>query len=99
MAELSSLHRETNPIDAMEALKKDFPRIYKLFRKYSVFPANQNRDERIFSMVARNSQPMCRNIKVETLEKKVLVGSAIKTNGFVFNYCDGVDSSSSDEEQ
>ena len=43
----------TSPIWNLEALKKDYPRIYQLFRKYSVFPATQNRDERIFSMIAK----------------------------------------------
>jgi hypothetical protein len=96
--EQSTLRRDANPVHAMEALKKNFPRIYLLFRKYCVLPATQNKDERVFSFVARNTQPLCRQIKVETIEKKVIVGSAIRNHGFIFNYLDGVDSSSDEEE-
>ena len=48
---LSSLSRTTNPLHAMDALKSDYPRIFRLFRKYCVSPSTQNRDERIFSLV------------------------------------------------
>ena len=37
-------------------------------------------------MVARNTGPLRRNIKVETIEKKVVVGSAVQRHGFVFDY-------------
>ena len=37
---VSRPHKQTNPIHAMEGLKHDFPRIYKLFRKYSIYPAS-----------------------------------------------------------
>ena len=57
---LSSLSRTTNPLHAMDALKSDYPRIFRLFRKYCIFPSTQNRDERIFSLVARNTRPQCR---------------------------------------
>jgi hypothetical protein len=96
--EVSSLSRKSNPVHAMEGLKKDFPRIYSMFRKYSVLPATQNKDERLFSMVARNTQPLSRQIKSETIEKKVVIGSAIKNHGFIFNYLDGVDSSSDESD-
>ena len=89
-----------NPIHAMEGLKRDYPRIYKLFRKYSIFPATQNKSERLFSMVGRNTGPQNRRIKVETIEKKVVVGSAIQKHGFIFNYNDAGKNveSSGDEE-
>ena len=83
---VSHPHRKENPIHAMEGLKQDYPRMYKLFRKYSIFPATQNKDERLFSMVGQNTGPQCRRIKVETIEKKVVVGSALRKNGFIFNH-------------
>ena len=49
-------------------------------------------------MVAMNSQVLCRNIKAKTIEKKVIVGTAIRNHGFIFDYCKGNESSSSDEE-
>ena len=64
---LSPLSISTNPIPAMEALKKEYPRIYTLFRKYCVYPATQNRDERIFSMVAQNTNPLRRSIHVDSV--------------------------------
>jgi hypothetical protein len=66
--EQSTLRRDANPVHAMEVLKENFPRIYLLFRKYCVLPATQNKDEHVFSFVARNTQPLCRQIKVETIE-------------------------------
>ena len=90
--------RTANPIELMEHLKKDFPRIYRLFRKFSIFPCSQNKDERLFSLVARNTGPRCRNIKVETIEKKVVVGSAIQKHGFRFNYQNGNASSSEEDD-
>ena len=78
----------------MQSLKRDYPHICKLFRKYSIFPASQNKDERLFSFVGRNTGALCRNIKVETIEKKVVVGSAIQKHGLVFDYRKGNDSSS-----
>ena len=83
---VSRPHRQTNPIHAMEGLKQDHPRIYKLFCKYSIYPATQNKDERLFSMVARNTGPLSRSIKVETIERKVVVGSAVQKHGFIFDY-------------
>ena len=80
----------------MEALKRDYPRIFMLFRKFSIFPATQNKDERLFSMVGRNTGALSRNIRVETIEKKVVVGSALQKHGFMFNYKNGVDSDSDD---
>ena len=35
--------------------------------------------------------------KVETIEKKVIVGSAVQKQGFIFNFEKGNDSSSSEE--
>ena len=69
-----------------------------LFRKFSIFPATQNKDERLFSMVGRNTGALSRNIRVETIEKKVAVGSALhlQKHGFMFNYKNGVDSDSDD---
>ena len=49
---VSPLSRSTIPLHAMEGLKREYPRIYALFRKYCVFPSTQNRDERIFSIVS-----------------------------------------------
>ena len=95
---LSAPCRTSNPVHVMEALKGDYPQIYRLFRKFSIFPSTQNKDERLFSMVARNTGPLCRNIKVETIEKKVVVGSAIAKHGFVFHYKNGNDSSTSSED-
>ena len=37
-------------------------------------------------MVALNTGPLRRNIKVETIAKKVVVGSAVQHHGFVFDY-------------
>ena len=90
---------DSNPIHAMEVLRKDFPRIHKLFRKYSIYPATQNKDERLFSMVGRNTGPQCRSLKVATIENKVVVGSAIHKNGFIFNSNDAkiANESSSDD--
>ena len=45
-------------------------------------------------MIGQNTGPLCRNIKVETLERttvierKTVIGSAIKLHGFIFNYMD-----------
>ena len=51
-------------------------------------------------MVGRNTGPQNRRIKVETIEKKVVVGSAIQKHGFIFNYNDAGKNveSSGDEE-
>ena len=38
---VSRPHRTANPIHAMEGLKRDYPRVYKLFQKYSIFPATK----------------------------------------------------------
>ena len=93
-----SVHCHGQPtLYTMKALKSDYPRIFRLFRKYCVFPSTQNRDERIFSLVAQNTRPQCRRIKVDTIENKVLIGSAILSHGFIFNYKDGNDSSSDEE--
>ena len=64
--------------------------MYKFFREYSIFPASQNKDERLFSLIGRNTGALSRQIKIETVEKKVVVGSAIQKHGH--------DSSSSDNE-
>ena len=40
--------------------------------KFSIFPATQNKDERLFSMVGRTTGALSRNIRVETIEKKKL---------------------------
>ena len=92
-SQVAPLSRETNPLHAMDALKTDYPHIFEIFRKYCVFPSTQNRDERIFSMMARCTGPQCRSITVETLEKKILIGCAIRSNGFIFSYLNGADSS------
>ena len=99
--EQSSVPRSHNPLEVMESLKADFPRIYAVYRKYCVIPSTQNRDERIFSMVARITTPQCRSITVESIENKILIGSAIRQNGFIFNYkdADEMDSSSELEEE
>ena len=39
-------------------------------------------------MIGQNTGPLCRNIKVETLERKTVIGSAIKSHGFVSDYMD-----------
>ena len=98
IARKAYLSRQSNPIHAMVAHGKDCPRVYKLFRKYSVFPATQNCDERLFSMVNRNTGALSWNIKVETIERKVVIGSAIQRHGFIFHYKNGNISSSDDEE-
>ena len=66
-----------------------------LFLKFSIFPATQNKDERLFSMVGRTTGALSRNIRVETIEKKV-VGSALQKHGFMFHYKNGVDSDRDD---
>ena len=95
---LSAPSRTSNPIHVMEGLKKDYPQMYRLFRKFSIYPATQSKDERLFSMVGRNTGPLSRSIKVETLEKKVVVGSAIQKHGFRFHFKNGCNSSSSDND-
>ena len=75
------VHRHTNPIHAMEGLRHDHPRVYQLFRKHSIFPATQNKDKRLLSVVAQNTGPLRWNIKVETIAKKVVVGSAVQRHG------------------
>ena len=80
---VSRPHKQTSPIHAMEGLKQDFSRIYKLFCKYSIYPATQNKDEKLFSMVARNTGSQCQRIKVETIEKKVVIRSAVQRHGFI----------------
>ena len=81
---LSAPSRTSNPMLIMESLKNDYPYMYKIFQKYSIFPATQNKDERLFRMVGQNTGPHCRKIKAETIEKKVIVGSAIQKHGFIF---------------
>ena len=93
---ISAPSLSANPIHVMEGLKRDFPRIYLLFRKFSIFPSTQNKDERLFSLIGRNTGSLCQRLKVETIEKKVVVESAIQKHGFVFDYQNG-DNSSSDE--
>ena len=68
--------------------------IFMLFRKFSIFPATQNKDERLFSMVGRTTGAFSRNIRVETIEKKVVIGSALQKHGFMFHYKNGVNSDS-----
>ena len=94
---ISDLSHSTDPIHAMNGLKRDFPFINHIFRKYCVIPATQNADERLFSMVARNTGPLCRSIKISTIEKKVVVGKAIANHGFRFHF-NGANASSSGDE-
>ena len=94
---LSAPSRTANPVHVMNSLKREYPRIYRLFRKFSILPCSQNKDERLFSFVARNTGPLCRRIKSTTVERKVVVGSAIQKHGFRFHYSNGNDSSSSEE--
>ena len=94
---ISCPSRNSNPIHTMAALKRDFPIINQVFRKYSIFPATQNADERLFSLVGRITGPQSRRIKTTTIEKKVVVGTAIRKHGFVFNFVDGNETSSSEE--
>ena len=53
---------------------------------YSIFPASQNKDKRLFSMIGKNTGPLSRRIKVETIERKVVVGLVIQQHGFVFYF-------------
>ena len=94
---ISAPSRASNPMHAMAGLKRDFPTINSVFRKFSIFPATQNADERLFSMVGRMTGPQCRQIKASTIEKRVVVGAAIQRHGFIFKYTDGNDTSTSDE--
>ena len=41
---------------------------------------------------------MSRSLKIDTIEKKVVVGSAIQKHGFIFDYQKGHISSSSDDD-
>ena len=68
------------------------------FRKYSIYPATQNKDEQLFSMLGQNTGPWSRRIKTEKIEKKVVIGSAIQKHGFAFNYNDCNDNCSSSDE-
>ena len=43
-----------------------------------------NRDERFFSLIGRNTSPLCICIKADSLEEKAVVGGAIKTIGFFY---------------
>ena len=75
---ISAPSRSADPIHVMEGLNlSDFPRIYLLFRKFSIFPSTQNKDERLFSLIGRNTGSLGQRLKVETIEKKVVVGRAI----------------------
>ena len=56
----------------MQKLKTEYPNICKLFWKFSIFPASQNKDEWLFSMVGRNTGALSWNIKVKTIEKRWL---------------------------
>ena len=38
-----------------------------------------------------------RSIKVDTIEQKVICGQAICRNGYIYNFCEGIDTDSSDE--
>ena len=96
-AGVSTASRKADPVPMMNGLKNDFPRIFCVFRKYSIVPATQNKCERLFSMVGRITGPLSRNIKVETIERKVVVGSAVQKHGFIFDFEKGNDSSSSEE--
>ena len=60
--------------------------VWKKWQYRSIFTATQNKDERLFSLVARNTGPQSRKIKVETIEKKVVVGSAVQKHGCRFGY-------------
>jgi hypothetical protein len=75
-----------------EALKKISPG-HNCASRNAVLTATQNKDKHVFSFSARNTQPLCCQVKVETVK----VGSAIGNHGFIFNYLDGVDSSSDEE--
>ena len=48
------------------------------------------------------TRPQCRNVKLETIERKAVVGAAIQKNGFIFDYtkaeiCNPNESSSDDD--
>ena len=55
----------------MTGLKRDFPLITKVFRKYLIFPATQNADERLFSLVGKMTGLQSRRIKTTTIEKNM----------------------------
>ena len=95
---MNRVPRSANPIYAMEVVKWEYPRIFKLFRKYSIFSATQNKDERLLSMIGRNTSPQSQSLKVETIESGV-VGSAIQKHRRIFNFnkANGQDDSSSDD--
>ena len=65
---ISDLSHSTDPIHAMNGLKRDFPFINHIFRKYCVIPATQNVDERLFYMVARITGPPFRSYKISAIE-------------------------------
>ena len=88
--------RTCHAIHAMDTLKKDFLCIFWLFRKFAAFPATQNKDERLFSIIGRTTGSLCQSIKVETIEKKLVVGSAIEKHGLRFYYKDGHENSSNE---
>ena len=85
-------------LKAMAELKQNFPHVNLVFRKFSVFPATQNADERLFSMVGRNTGALSRRIKTTTIEWKVVVSKAIQRHGFIFSYEDANAESSCDEQ-
>ena len=37
--------QSADPVHVIDGMKSDFPRIYLLFRKCSIFPSTQNKDE------------------------------------------------------
>ena len=51
-----------------------------------------------FSMVNRNTGALYRNIKVKTIERKVVIGNAIQRHGYIFHYKNGNIGSSDDDE-
>ena len=77
---ISPLSRQSNSIHAMTSLQIDYPRIYNLFRKHSVF-----------LVFVKYGKP-------QTIEEKVVVGSAIQWHGFVFHYKNSTVSSSDEDE-
>ena len=56
------------------------------------------KDERLFSFIARNTTLLCSSMKIESLERKVIVGEPVRQHGFMIEYKNGEESDDSDEE-
>ena len=62
---------------------------WKHFEELSSLKDDRIKRKRLFSIVVRTTGNLSRCINTETIEKKVVVGSAIQKHGFRFHFKDG----------